>query len=276
MQDNSSDDPVARCPGPCDAVIPIVYPNQPITIPYSAIRGEMSLIERAAIDEVRSVRETFTQPNSVPPLSISSSNDSQVRVLGLGHAGVAFYSGTTGEVAYYEYGRYTGNFGHVRQVPAVARITMTFDEQGNPEASAWSSLLRSLTTTNGGPYAFNAVYVKVPNGSFDTMKAFAEQRKRDVAARTAAAYDVSGNHCFTFTLEVASQAGVNANVSTAPDLELILRTIIGGRQDAPADTAIEVPARQILVLQSRYRALDVSSTGSANANFEFPAGLYAR
>jgi len=98
------DDPIARCPGPCDAVIPIVYPNQPITIPYDAIRGEMSLLERAAIDEVQSVRETFTRPNSRPPLSISSSTSTQVRVLGLGHAGVAFYDGITGEVAYYEYG----------------------------------------------------------------------------------------------------------------------------------------------------------------------------
>ncbi len=276
MQDDAPDDPVARCPGPCDAVIPIVYPNQPITIPYDAIRGEMSLLERAAIDEERSVRETFTQPRSNPPLSIGSSNASGVRVLGLGHAGVAFYNGLTGEVAYYEYGRYGGNFGAVRSVAGPASVTMTFDQDDNPNAGPWAALMQALTRTNGGPYDFNAVYVKVPNGSFDTMKAFAETRKAAVAARTAAAYDVSGNHCFTFALEVASQSGVNGNVSAAPDLDIILRTIVGGTMDAPAGTAIEVPARQIIQLQTTYRALTVSSSGTVASGFAFPAGLYVR
>jgi len=153
---------------------------------------------------------------------------------------------------------------------------MTFDENDNPAAGPWGRLLNALTRTNRGPYDFKAVFVKVPNSSFATMKDFAEERARQVSARTAAAYDVSGNHCFTFALEVATQSGITGNVSAAPDLEIILRTIVGSRQDAPAGTEIEVPARQILELQRRYQALNVSSSGTIDGTFEFPAGLYAR
>lgn len=270
---DETDDPIARCPEACDGVIPIVYSNQPIAVPYSAIRGEMSFIERAAIDEVESVRRTFTRPDTSPPLSIASSDRTKVRVLGLGHAGVAFYNGMTGEVAYYEYGRYGGDFGAVR---SRTMPNLSFGEDGNPIQTSFNALLTTLTTTNGGPYAYESVVVKLPNGSFDVMKGFAEARKAAVSSRSAAAYDVKSNHCFTFALEVASSAGVSANVSPAEDLEMLLVTAIGTSMDAPAGNAIELPSRQIRYLQQSYSALNVTNAGTIIGDFSFPNGFYGR
>ena len=273
MQDDL-DDPAARCPGPCDGVIPVVYPDQPITVPYDAIRGEMSLLQRAAIDEEESVRRTFSRPDADPPLSIASANSSGVRVLGLGHAGVAYFNGLTGQVACSEYGRYGGNYGAVR---SATMPTLTFGADDNPDRASFEALARALTRKNGGPYGVDAVVVKLLNGSFDVMQDFADRRRAEVQARSAAAYDVKGNHCFTYALEVAASAGVNANVSAAEDLEIILVASLGGfRIDAPAGNAIELPSRQMRHLQTRYRPLTVSAAGGVPGDFEFPAGPYAR
>lgn len=134
----------------------------------------------------------------------------------------------------------------------------------------------ALTKTNYGlGYGFEGVYVKVPNGSYQIMKDFADKRMADVAEKTASAYDINSNHCFTFALEVAGTAGVYADVSTAEDLEMILiNSITGGRIDAPDGTSIELPSRQVLVLQQRYKPLNVGSTGTVVGGFGFPAGLY--
>ena len=272
MQDDVQD-PIAHCPIACDGVIPIVYPNQPITVPYSAIRGEMTLIQRAAIDEVESVKRTFTRPDTIPPMSIHSSASQAVKVLGLGHAGVAFYNGQTGEVAYYEYGRYGGDYGAVRTADMPR---LTFDEKGNPEMSSFQELLKKLTTTNGGPYSYEAVFVKLPNGSFDVMKEFADQRQADAIARTAAAYDVKGNHCFTFALEVANSAGVNTNVSSAQILEMVLVSAIGTGISPPDGSDIELPSRQMRELQNRFRPLNVDQSGNVAGEFSFPAGPYSK
>jgi hypothetical protein len=271
MQDDVNS-PVQSCPGPCDAVIPIVYPNQPITVPYSAIRGQMSIFQRAAIDEEESVRQTFTKPAANPPLAISETTSSGVKVTGLGHAGVAFYNGLTGEVAYHEYGRYGGDFGAVR---SVSMPTLSFGADHNPTQGSFNALLVALTKTNGGPYAFESVFVKLPNGSFDKMKQFAEDRKAAVAARTAAAYDVKNNHCFTFAVDVAEHVGVSRSVAGAQPLDIILVDITGTRRDAPAGTSIELPSRQIRQMQTRYRALNVSAAGTPGP-FTFPVAPYLK
>ena len=270
------DDPVQSCPGPCDVVIPIVYSNQPISVPYKSIRDGMSLLQRAAIDEVESVRQTFTRPDENPPLSIYKATSKGVKVLGLGHAGVAFINGVTGAVSYYEYGRYDGpGYGRVRS-PYTG--TVTFNEMGNPDPNSFASLMGALAKTNySSGYGFEGVYVKVPNGSYQIMKDFANKRIADIKARNAPAYDINSNHCFTFALEVASTVGVNADVSSARDLEMILvNSITGGRIDAPDDLSIELPSRQVLVLQQRYKPLSISLNGSIAGGFNFPAGLYSQ
>jgi len=272
----NADDPVQSCPGPCDVVIPIVYSNQPISVPYKSIRDGMTLLQRAAIDEVESVRQTFTRPDANPPLSIYKATSKGVKVLGLGHAGVAFINGVTGAVSYYEYGRYDGpGYGLVRS-PYTG--TVTFDEMGNPDPNSFASLMAALTKTNyGSGQGFEGVYVKVPNGSYQIMKDFADTRMADIKAKKAAAYDINGNHCFTFALEVAGSVGVNADVSSAEDLEMILiNSLTGGRIDAPDGTSIELPSRQVLVLQQRYKQLKIGSSGTVVGNFSFPAGLYSK
>ncbi|WP_299303740.1 hypothetical protein [uncultured Litoreibacter sp.] len=258
-------------------VIPLVYPNQPITVPYDAIRESMTLFQRAAIDEEASVIATFTRPDTSPPMSISQRTPSGVKVLGLGHAGVAFINGLTGEVAYYEFGRYTGDYGYVREAGSMRGATVSLGEDHNPTRASLNDLASRLTRTNkGGPYAFEGVYIKLANGAFDAMRDFALQRISEISARSADAYDINSNHCFTFSLEVARAGGVSANVSGAADLEIRLRSIVGSEVDTPAGNGIELPSRQARYLQRTYRAFNASSGGTVASDFEYPAGLKSR
>ncbi|WP_298355922.1 hypothetical protein [uncultured Litoreibacter sp.] len=276
MAQDSAGDPVSPCPGPCDVVIPIVYPNQPITVEYDAIRAEMSFFERTVIDEEASVIATFTRPETSPPMSISRRTRVGVSVIGLGHAGVAFINGLTDEVAYYEYGRYGGSYGKVQPADNMAGATVSFGEDHNPTPASLNALVDKLTRTNGGPYRFEGVYIKLANGAYDAMKDFAEQRITEITAKRAAAYDIKGNHCFTFSLEVARAGGVSANVSSAEDLEIRLRTITGSAMDTPPGNGIELPSRQARYLQRTYRAFNASSGGTVASDFEYPAGLKSR
>lgn len=193
--------------------------------------------------------------------------------------------GRNGEVSYYEYGRYDdAGFGEVRHEGGLVevggnakqRLTVEFGEDNNPTPQSFQTLLKNLTQTNGPAYAFWATYTKLTNGAYDIMKRFAELRMREVnVLKSAAKYDINSNHCFTFALEVAAQAGVNADVSTAPDLQVVLVTITGGTLEAPADLAVELPSRQMLELQRRYRPLNVSQSGNIDGGFTFPEALYA-
>ena len=276
-QDNPVNSPARPCPGPCDVAIPIVYPAQPITIPAAEVERQVPF----EIDVRASLEATFTRPDSRPPLRIQNWRGANPRVLGLGHAGIAIINGRTGGVAYWEYGRYDdAGFGQVRQVPAVASVAMSFDETtGNPTQASMNALAAQLVRTNGGPYAVEAVYVKLANGAFDIMKNFARTRQRDVIARRAPRYDVAGNHCFTFAMEVAGSAGVRTSAArNAPKLDVQLR---GGNMltrgligtFAPE---FEVPARQMRALHGVYQPLHIGTNGNVSQAFRFPAGLNSR
>src|SRR6056297_2899041 len=76
-----------------DTVIPIVYPNQPITIPFYAISDAMTAMQFAALSIPSSIEAIFDRPNASPPLSILRQTASQARVLGIGHAGVVIIKG---------------------------------------------------------------------------------------------------------------------------------------------------------------------------------------
>lgn len=266
---------IAKCTKcPNDIAIPIVYYNQPITIPFGPIRDEVP----EGIDVPASVTSTFTDPNASPPLSISQTTSNFVKVLGLGHAGIAIINGKNGEARYYEYGRYDPqNYGLAREVQSINRITIVFDENGNPLQETMLSLTRALTVTNRGPYEFEAVYIKLANGAFDTMKEFIQERVQEISSRAAKKYDVANNHCFTFAMEVASEAGVNTDVSAAEDLDVVwvgsMSAKIAVRLLAPS---FEVPSRQMRTLQNRYRSLNVNSDGTIRGNFEFPANVNSR
>lgn len=250
-----------------DTVIPLVYPMQPITIPLQAIQDGMNLAQWAVLSIPRSMEATFNRPNANPPLTIISSNDTQIRVTGLGHAGVVIINGETGVTRYFEYGRYGGPYGQVRERP-VADVTM--EDYCNPSSVSLTALARDLTRTNGGPYGFEAAYIKLPDGAYEQMEQFVLQRMSDVRARTAAEYDINSNHCFTFAVEVAASGGAQSDVSSAPDLDIQLRTRIGTSVDAPDDLNVELPSRQIQVLQRRYAPLSVGRDGSVPGDFVPP------
>lgn len=272
---DETDNPVQSCPGPCDIVIPIVYYNQPITIPFEPIREKVP----KGIDVPASVERTFTNAESKPPLSIYKKTSSFVRVLGLGHAGVAIINGKNGEARYYEYGRYDPkNYGAVREVVNINSLTIVFDGEGNPVKKSMQSLMNALVITNRGPYEFEAVYIKLVNGAFDTMKKFVQTRIQDISKQNAKEYDVAENHCFTFAMEVAYEAGVNTNVSAAEDLDVVL---VGGSALTRGLTGLlapsfEVPSRQMRTLQKRYRPLNVNSDGTIKEGFEFPKNVNSR
>ena len=266
---------IARCPGPCDIAIPIVYPNQPILIPAAAVREKIPF---DGIDVPASLQATFTDPDSSPPLSIQSIRPQGPAVIGLGHAGIAIINGVTGSVAYFEYGRYDGarGFGRVREVSILHSI-ITFNDNNNPDEASFASLLRSLARTNNPTvgYDFEAVYIELPNGAFEIMKAFAEQRQQQVEAGyegDAEPYNVANNHCFTFAIEVILEVGVNVNLRQAKPLNLELRggnVFSRGAVNALAPT-FEVPARQMRALQTQHPALNVSKEGQITNGFQFP------
>ncbi|MEM8849591.1 MAG: hypothetical protein AAGE03_06090 [Pseudomonadota bacterium] len=276
-QDSAADNPASPCPGPCDVAIPIVYPSQPITIPAAEVERQIPF----DIDVRASLTETFTNPDSRPPLRIARWVGDNAKVLGLGHAGIAMINGRTGGVAYWEYGRYdAASYGEVRSVAAVSALTMAFDpETGNPTPASLNALAGRLIGTNGGPYAVEAAYIKLPNDSYGLMNSFARDRKRDVAARQAARYDVAGNHCFTFAMEVAAYVGVRTSAARqAPKLDVELRGgnaltrgLISWR--APE---FEVPARQMRALQQSYQKLIISAGGTVSSAFRYPLGLNSK
>ena len=266
---------IARCPGPCDIAIPIVYPNQPITIPVAVVREKIPF---EGIDVPASLQATFTDPDSSPPLSIQSVTAVGPRVLGLGHAGIAMINGVTGEAVYYEYGRYDGErgFGEVRQV-ALSPSVISFDDNNKPDSASFTALLRSLAKTNNpsAGYDFEAVYIELANGAFAIMKAFAEQRQQEVAAGpggSAQPYDVANNHCFTFAIEVIMEAGARVNLRQANPLNVKLEggnILTRGLVNARAPT-FEVPARQMRALQTQHPALNVNREGRITNGFQFP------
>lgn len=270
--------PIQACLCPCDVAILIVYHEQPILIPFDSVQEKIPLW--SGIDIRESMRETFTDFNSNPPLSYQESAIG-LRVSGLGHAGIALIDGCTGEAEYYEYGRYDPEmFGEVRNADAtaLAQLKIQFNESGNPTLSSFNSLISILTKTNNGPYAFKAVYIKLENGAFQIMKRFSDRRLKDISARESAPYDVADNHCFTFVTEVAAEVGVNVDVSEASDLEIKL---VGGNQVSRTIISsmapkFEIPARQMIILQTRYRALNVSTNGNVVNDFEFPTKLNAK
>ena len=124
--------------------------------------------------------------------------------------------------------------------------------------------------TNGGPYAIEAVYVKVPEGAFQVMKQFSENRQKAIALSEARGYSIFDNHCFTFALEVVSSAGVKANVSRATPLTLkpaftsdanwLERNLAAGLFSALGD--IQIPARQMRELQKIYTPVRILKSGA--------------
>ncbi|WP_179381040.1 hypothetical protein [Jannaschia marina] len=262
--------PVSPCDDPCDVAIPLVYPMQPIPIPVSAVREKIPF---DGIDVPASMQATFTDPDSRPPLSVQRVSGGSYYVLGLGHAGIAIINGRTGGVKYAEYGRYdAANRGLARWVPAVESLTMTFTDSGNPDPASMAALGRQLVATNGGPYAVEGIWVKLRNGAFGVMQSFINDRIRDTTAGTAAIYDVTSNHCFTFAREVARSAGVNTGVSGAPELDLEIRGGNFATRGLVAMRAptIEVPARQIKIMQNRYRDYRLNTSGRLVGSEYFP------
>ncbi len=278
-QDSAADNPEKPCPVACDVAIPIVYWQQPIKIPADQVAASIPF----DIDVRASMEATFTNSNSSPPISIARWSGNSPYVSGLGHAGIAMINGRTGAAAYWEYGRYDrAQFGEVRHVPSVASVTLTFDEVGNPERGALEQLARVLTTTNGPGQLYEGVYIKLSNGSFDRMVEFAENRMALVArgpSGGAEVYSVESNHCFTFAMEVAAIAGVRTSAArSAPTLEVEL---LGGNMATRAlirgfAPDFEVPGRQMRALQQSYRAFNVSSDGTIDSDFQFPAALNSR
>jgi hypothetical protein len=265
--------PVQSCAIAPDVAIPIVYPFQPIGIPYAPVRAAVP----EGIDVPESMRRTFTKPNASPPVAITRTTTSGVHVSGLGHAGIAMINGATGACEYWEYGRYdTADFGLVRSVASIAAVRIAFKPSGNPTDASLETLLHALRRTNVGPYAFEAVYIKLTRGAFAVMARFARNRQTAVANKTAKAYDVANNHCFTFAQDVAGSAGIR-RAQGAPPLEVEL---VGGNWMTRGVTGMmapsfEVPARQMRALQQSYRAVNVAEDGSYRG-FTFPVGMNSR
>ncbi|MDC0740688.1 hypothetical protein [Polyangium mundeleinium] len=102
-----------------DSVIPMVFPDFLITVE----KKDFSWKERAGI-------------KVTPGVSIASETDKEVKISGLGHAGVLIINGKTGETRYFEYGRYdAARIGLVRE-HSVSDVKVESD--GTPTSSLWT------------------------------------------------------------------------------------------------------------------------------------------
>ena len=267
-------DEVKLCPVACDVAIPIVYSDYPINVKYRVVKEKLSVLG-AGVNLEKTFKSTFNNPTAIPPLSIVKANKSGAWIKGLGHAGIAFLDGRNNKAEYYEYGRYDSEgYGEVQDNKNVSNVAIDFDEMGNLSSSSFSSLMQALTKTNGS-YGFEAVYIKLPNGSFDKMLEFSKKRLTDVESKKVPAYEASSNHCFTFAMEVANAAGIQTNVSSAEYLDIQVEGVFGIAGLVSSLTPnFEVPARQMLMLQKKYTKLNVSKSGSPIGDFEFPKKFY--
>ncbi|SFF37416.1 RHS repeat domain-containing protein [Thermoflexibacter ruber] len=116
-----------------------------------------------------------------------------------GHAGILLIDNKTGVTAYYEYGRYNGDRGEVRQRQTSKVI---IGEDGKPTIESLNKVLSQISKSNKGRH-ISGHYFK--SDKFNKMKTYAEKRKRDNKNKERVPYNIISNNCGTFACEVASE-----------------------------------------------------------------------
>ena len=167
-----------------DVIIPIVFPDYKISVH----------VPKAYIDVFPYVEwDNFT---------ISSFKS---KFSNLGHAGVLFINGKTGETKYFEYGRYdSSGFGIVRKIRSLPNAVI---KEGVLEYSSLKKALRKISKVSGQSGSIKGVYIEVGN-KFSSMLDYARLRKSQNSNKKRKPYDLINNSCIHFVKELAIKAGV--------------------------------------------------------------------
>lgn len=169
-----------------DVIIPIVFPDYKISVH----------VPKAYIDVFPYVEwDNFTLPSFKSKFS------------NLGHAGVLFINGKTGETKYFEYGRYDSTgLGIVRKIRSLPNVSI---KEGKIEYLSLKKALKKISKVSGQSGGIKGVYIEVGN-KFSSILKYARLRKSQNSNKKRKPYDLLNNSCIHFVKDLTTKAGVKA------------------------------------------------------------------
>jgi len=182
-----------------DAAIPIAYPDYLITVDTPRVDFNLPHLPRG-IDLFPSAIHIKGTHNKVPDL---------------GHAGILFFSGTSGTTKYYEYGRYDiAQVGLTRRVPMpnlkIVRGT------GRPTRESFQNCVSRISQMAGQHGRIEGAYIELPAGKFAAMLAFCQKCVGQNSDPQRQPYSLTSHSCVHFAKEVLEAAGVSTPLMIDP------------------------------------------------------------
>jgi hypothetical protein len=154
---------------------------------------------------VETPKTSFKIPDLLPGINILPDKveipQTKNKVPELGHAGILFINGRTGTTKYYEYGRYSSDFGNVRKL-SIRDVKIGND--GHPTKPSLTYTLSQISAKSGHGGRISAAYIEVP-GKYQAMLDYCVKR----AGSKATAYSIFSNSCNHFMQGTLIAAGVD-------------------------------------------------------------------
>ncbi len=167
-----------------DVVVPIVFPDYKIFVEFQS--QDIDIFPGFDFDD-------FKFPGHKKKYS------------NLGHAGVLFINGNTGETKYFEYGRYdVSGLGRVQRVP-LPDVQLS---NGEVVISTLKPVLAKISRVSGQRGRIKGVYIEVES-KFHEMLKYVNERKSQNLNANRDPYDILTNSCIHFVKQTALKAGVD-------------------------------------------------------------------
>lgn len=170
-----------------DVVIPLVFPDYRVAVEVR--KSEVDVFPWTNIDNFST--PTFKQ-----------------RMSNLGHAGVLFVNGESGETKYYEYGRYDQphELGIVLKAKNLPNAKVA---DGKVSPASLKPALAYISRASGQSGRIKGVYVEV-EGKYDLMLGLAELRRSQNAVRSRRPYSLVSNSCIHFVKDITDRASIRS------------------------------------------------------------------
>jgi len=118
----------------------------------------------------------------------------------LGHSAVIAVDPATGGTSYYDFGRYGGQYGDVRDMGSVGQVS--FDANGNPTAASLEKVYQTASELYGKGSPVYAEYYK--DADYEKLRNFARDRASNLQDYP---YSLPFNTCKNFPVEAIAAAG---------------------------------------------------------------------
>jgi hypothetical protein len=182
-----------------DVAIPIAYPDYVITVDTPRVEIDLPRLPPGLDIFPHAIHIKGTH-NKVPDL---------------GHAGILFFSGTSGTTKYYEYGRYDiAQLGLTRRVPVSDVIIER--SAGRPTKESFLKCISHLSRAAGLGGRIEGSYLELPLGKYDAMLAYCQKRVSQNTDPKREAYSLTSHSCVHFAKEVLDAAGVSTPAMIDP------------------------------------------------------------